>query len=343
MTDRPVCVTGASGFVGSQIVRELLEHGYRVRGTVRSPTRSLDEGHLPALPGAAERLELVAADLHQPGSFDEAIAGCGYVIHTASPYVLSVADPQRDLVDPAIEGTKTVLQSVLRAGDVRRVVITSSFAAMTDEPAGTMSEKDWNTKSSLSRNPYYYSKVMAERAAWEMAGAQPGLDLVSVNPSVVIGPSLVPSLNTSNGTLVSTTNGTFPGILSLSFGLVDVRDVAAAHRLAFETGSAQGRYLCTADVWTMRQVVEAAKVAGLGVRRLASLPFDNPFGTALAKLAARLQPAGNRDYLLTNLGRHWQVDTTKVRTELGLVFRSVAETVVDAFADLIRWGHIEVR
>ena len=334
-----VVVTGASGFVGSHIVRELLEHGYRVRGAVRSPDRVRSEGRLTALPGS-ERLDLMAADLNEPGSYDALMDQADFVVHTASPYVVSVADPQRDLVDPALNGTRTVLESAAKAGTVRRVVITSSFAAVTDEPEGLYDEHDWNESSSLRRNPYYHAKTLAERAAWDFASSHSGIRMVSVNPTLVIGPSLVPSLNESNGVLAGYTTSQYPGILSLRYGLVDVRDVALAHRLAIETEGASGRYLCTAGVWSMRQIVEAARASDLKLARLPSIPLDNPVGNLVVRAAATFQHPGVRTYLRTNIGRKFEIDTSKIRSELGMTFRPVEEAIVETYRDLRRWGHI---
>jgi dihydroflavonol-4-reductase len=334
-----IVVTGASGFVGSQIVRELLEHGYRVRGTARSPERVRSEGHLFALPGS-ERLELVAADLNQPGSYDGAVEGARYLIHTASPYMASVSDPQRDLVDPALNGTQSVLRAAAAAGTVKRVVVTSSFAAITDEPQGRYDESMWNDSSSLRRNPYYFAKTLAERAAWDFANAHSEIRVISINPTFVIGPSLVPSLNETSGILAGYTTGSYPGIMSLSYGLVDVRDVAVAHRLAIETEAASGRYLCTAGVWSMRRIVEVARSAGLGLARLPSFPLDNPIGDLLIRASAAFLPPGARSYLRTNIGRTFEIDTSRIKTELGMTFRPVEDAIVAAYADLRRWGHI---
>ena len=169
----PVCVTGATGYVASEIVSQLLGAGYSVVGTTRDPERAQREGHITSLPGAGERLRLVAADLMTPGAFDEAVAGSEYVVHTASPYMTDVEDPQRDLVDPAVEGTLSVLNACERAGTVKRVVLTSSFAAITDEPDGSLlDETVWNTKSTLKRNPYYFSKAQAERGSVAVHGGE---------------------------------------------------------------------------------------------------------------------------------------------------------------------------
>ena len=163
ITTAPVLVTGATGFVAAEIIKQLLGADYRVRGTTRDVARSEVDGHLASLPGADQRLELLEADLLDPGAFDAAVVGCEYVMHIASPFVLDVEDPQRDLVDPAVNGTRSVLESVSRAGGVRRVVLTSSFAAMSGAPK----EGVWNDVSSLDSGPYAYSKTMAERAAWD--------------------------------------------------------------------------------------------------------------------------------------------------------------------------------
>ena len=261
-----VCVTGATGFVASWLVADLLRKGEHVRGTVRDRTRA---GHLTSLPGAAERLTLVEADLQTPGAFDDAVAGCTTVFHTASPYVVDVEDPQRDLVDPAVQGTLNVLGACRRAPGVARLVLTSSMAAVTDEPDSdhVLTEADWNTKSTLDRNPYYLSKTLAERAAWDfMARERPRFDLVVVNPFVIMGPSLSRAVNTSNQILVDLVKGVYPAIISLTWGLVDVRDVATAHVRAAEVPAASGRYLCAQQPVTMRQIVGWLREAGFGAR-----------------------------------------------------------------------------
>ncbi len=337
ITDKPVCVTGVSGFVGSQTAAELLAAGYRVRGTVRDPERSRTNGLLADVPGT-ERLELVAADLMQPESFAHAVAGCEYVIHTASPYVLQVDDAQRDLVDPAVNGTTAVLRASLAAG-AKRVVVTSSLAAVTDQPDGrVLTEADWNEASTLTRNPYYYSKTLAERTAHEFGRANP-IEVVVVNPGAVFGPSLVPRLNETTRILTGLADGTFPAVLALQYLAVDVRDVAAAHRLAMETPGASGRYLCAAGVRTLREIRD--QMAALGVANVPRMSLDRGVGVLVSKLVARFQPAAIRQYLLTNLGGEFRIDNSKIHSELGMTFRPLDETIADTVADLRRWGHLK--
>jgi dihydroflavonol-4-reductase len=336
-----VCVTGASGFVASWLVRDLLERGVRVRGTARKPTAA---GHLQALPGAAERLEMVAADLLAPASLEAAVAGCGVVFHTASPYVIHVTDPQRDLVDPAVEGTVSVLAACARTPGVARVVLTSSMAAVTDEPDATrvLTEADWNEKSTLERNPYYLSKTLAERAAWAfMERERPGFDLVVINPFVIMGPALGSTVNVSNQIIADLVNGVYPGIISMAWGIVDVRDVAQAHVRAAEVASAHGRYLCAQEAVSMRTMVGWLRAAGFGDgTKLPSMPLDNPFGNLLVRLNSYAQPKGVGSYLRTHIGRVPRYDTRKAREELGLTFRPTRETVVDTARDLEAHGRI---
>jgi dihydroflavonol-4-reductase len=336
-----VLVTGATGFVASHAIAELLQRGYDVRGTVRSRARALSEAALARLPGA-ERLDLVEADLTDAASFTAPAEGCDAVLHIASPYAINVKDPQRDLVDPAVKGTEAVLAAAAKAG-VRRVVLTSSLAAITDAPPGrALTEADWNEKSSLARNPYYFSKAQAERAAWDFVKEhKAGFDLVVINPALVAGPSYTRALNESNKLLADMTKGVFPGVLDLSWGFVDVRDVARAHALALETPAASGRYICSGDILTMRETVAALRAA-LPEAKLPRLPLDNAVGTALAKLVSYTQPSGVGGYLRTNLGRRMRYDNGKIRRELGMTFRPAAATIADAAADLVKWGHIRI-
>ncbi len=162
-----------------------------------------------------------------------------------------------------------------------------------------------------------------------------------INPSVVLGPSLVPSLNISNQILVGLLRGHYPGILDLDYALVDVRDVAKAHRLAIETPSASGRYLCAAEVGSQQRLVDWIRGANLGLGQPPRFSLVNPIGRFLARVAARFQLSGNRDYLRTHIGRHPRINTEKIRTELGMTFRPVGETLIDTYLDLKRWAHLE--
>lgn len=340
-----VTVSGASGFIGSHVVSILLQRGHRVRGTVRSVAKEKEIAHLRALPGAKERLELVEAELLSDAGWDVAMAGATYVIHLASPFALNVKDPQRDLVDPAVEGTRTVLAAAAKAGTVERVVLTSSMAAITDEPDGAhvLTEEDWNTKSSLRRNPYYYSTTLAEKEGWAFVEREkPKFDLVVINPFITMGPSLSPGLNTSNQLFVDLLSGQYPGIMRLTWGFVDVRDVALAHVLAMETRTAEGRYLCANETFTMRQVVEQLRALGYADGfALPTMGMDSAFGDVLMKAASYLQPAGIGTYLRSHVGRVARFSHAKIERELGLQFRTFGESLKETLADLEKWGHLK--
>lgn len=341
VTSTPVCVTGASGFIATHIVCHLLARGYRVRGTVRDPARKADLRFLTSLPGAAERLGLVYGDLLDPKGWDAAVAGCDYVVHTASPYQLDVRDPQRGLVDPAVLGTRHVLDACLWAG-VKRVVLTSSIAAVTDEPDSrrVLTEADWNTASSLKRNPYYYSKVLAEREAWKMVNDERApFELVVINPYLVIGPSLSSGRNYSTDIFINLAKGVYPAIPALTWGCVDVRDVAEAHVRAMETPAASGRYLCAHENLSARQMVEFMRE--FGVRgRLPALGMDGAAGTAILRLLSQFQPKGLGSFMRSHLGRVPAFDNSKIRRQLGLEFRPVRSTVMDTLEDLSARGLI---
>ena len=326
ITNKPVCVTGASGFIASHIVRELLEQGYLVKGTVRKEPKFYP--FLLELPGAAERLELVQADLLAVGSYDQIIKGCEYVFHTASPYKVNVKNPQTDLVDPAVIGTETILESCMKSNSVKRLIFTSSITAITDEPdsSKTFTEKDWNTMSSLDRQPYHYSKTLAEREAWDfIMRKKPAFDLVVINPVLVVGPSLTPSLNTSNQIIRDIIKGVYPCIMDLNWGLVDVRDVAKAHILAMATESAKGRYLCTAETMHMRDLVALLKSSGFEKYPLPKLDLSGKAGTILMKILSFSQPKDTGMYIRINVGRTLRLDNSKIRRDLALSFRSVRD------------------
>ncbi|MEI7748010.1 MAG: NAD-dependent epimerase/dehydratase family protein [Chlorobiaceae bacterium] len=340
-TNKPVCVTGASGFIAAHIIRELLERGYRVRGTVRKSPE-----HYPfllGLPGAKERLELVIADLLVAGAYDRVIEGCEYVMHTASPYKINVKNPQIDLVDPAVTGTENVLESCIKSGSVKRLIFTSSIAAITDEPESTkvFTEKDWNIMSSLDRNPYHYSKTLAEREAWDfIMRKRPAFDLVVINPVLVIGPSLSSSLNTSNGMIRDIMSGVYPGIMDLNWGFVDVRDTAKAHILAMETDTASGRFLCADKAMHMRELVALLKSSGFDTYALPKVDLSGSAGSLLMKALSFTQPKNTGMYIRTNIGRTLRYDNSKIMRELGLSFMAARESMIETVHDMVKWGHL---
>ncbi|KAG9459625.1 hypothetical protein H6P81_004133 [Aristolochia fimbriata] len=261
---RVVCVTGASGYIASWLVKLLLQRGYTVKATVRDLKDPKKTEHLFALEGAKERLHLVEANLLQEGSFDAAVEGCEGVFHTASPFYHKVVDPQAELLDPAVKGTLNVLGSCSRTSSVKKVVVTSSLAAVgyTGKPRTpeVVVDESWFSDPEFCKSIkawYILSKTLAEAAAWELA-KEKGINMVTINPAMVVGPLLQPVLNTSSETILNLINGspTFP---NMTFGWVDVRDVANAHISAYEDSSASGRYLTVAKVAHYSEVAKIVR------------------------------------------------------------------------------------
>ncbi|KAL5708084.1 hypothetical protein ACHQM5_018918 [Ranunculus cassubicifolius] len=258
---KTVCVTGAPGFIASWIVKLLLKRGYTVKGSVHDPNDAKKTEHLRLLPGAKERLHLFKADLLDEGSFDSIVAGCDGVFHTASPFKQNVKDPQAELIDPAVKGTLNVLGACAKTPSVKRVIVTSSIGAVAynKKPltADTVVDETWFSDPEVLKKAkmwYVLSKTLAEESAWKFA-KEHGLDTVAINPGMVIGPLLQPTLNTSSAAVLNLINGA-ETYSNMTLGWVDVRDVAKAHILAFEVPTASGRYCLVAKVAHYSEVVK---------------------------------------------------------------------------------------
>ncbi|KAI8526172.1 hypothetical protein RHMOL_Rhmol13G0288400 [Rhododendron molle] len=209
---KTVCVTGASGYIASWIVKFLLQRGYAVKASVRDPSDPKKTEHLLSLDGAKERLHLFKANLLEEGSFDAAVDGCIGVFHTASPFYHDVKDPQVELIDPALKGTLNVLGSCAKAPSIKRVVLTSSIAAVAYNgrprtPEVVVDESWFSDPEVCKQNQMWYvlSKTLAEDAAWKFV-KEKGIDMVAINPAMVIGPLLQPTLNTSAATILNIIN-----------------------------------------------------------------------------------------------------------------------------------------
>ncbi|XP_042979675.1 phenylacetaldehyde reductase-like isoform X2 [Carya illinoinensis] len=201
--EKVVCVTGASGYIASWLVKLLLQRGYTVNASVRDPNDPKKTEHLLMLDGAKERLHLFKADILEEGSFDSLVDGCEGVFHTASPVYLSANDPQAELIEPAVKGTLNVLRSCAKVSSVKRVVITSSMAAVVyngkPHTPDVLVDETWFSDPAFceeSKLWYTLSKTLAEKAAWEFS-KENGIDMIAMHPGWVSGPLLQPTINTS--------------------------------------------------------------------------------------------------------------------------------------------------
>ncbi|OWM69573.1 cinnamoyl-CoA reductase 1-like [Punica granatum] len=312
---KTVCVTGAGGFIASWMVKLLLEGGYSVKGTVRNPGDPKN-GHLRELEGAEERLRLCRADLLDPDSLREAINGCDGVFHTASP----VTDDPEEMVEPAVNGTKNVIIAAEEA-KCRRVVFTSSIGAVymdpNRSPDAVVDESCWSDLEFCknTKNWYCYGKAVAEQAAWDFA-KEKGVDLVVVNPVLVLGPLLQPTINASIFHILKYLTGSAKTYANSVQAYVHVRDVAQAHILVFETPSASGRYLCAESVLHRGDVVEI----------LAKFFPEYPVPTECSdKVKPRAKP--------------YKFSTQKLR-DLGMEFISVKQCLYDTVKSLQEKGHL---
>jgi dihydroflavonol-4-reductase len=268
-TGQTVLVTGGSGFLGGWCVIELLRRGYSVRTTVRDLAK---EPHVRAAVesevDAGDRLTVLAADLMSDAGWPDAVAGCDYVLHVASPFPPKQPKDPDELIVPAREGTLRVLRAALDAG-VKRVVVTSSVAAIRltngAEPR-PLDERDWTDPDSPGLTPYVRSKTIAERAAWDLVRERGEEDrLAVVNPGGIIGPVLNDDLSYSLEMVQRLLNGA-PGVPRLGFTLVDVRDVADLEIRAMTAPEAGGERFIAADQFLWMSDVGAVLRERMGDR-----------------------------------------------------------------------------
>src|ERR1700691_6242296 len=259
-----ILVTGGSGFIGSHSILQLLAAGHQVRTTVRNLKREGDVRAMLKEGGGLNQngLSFFAADLEDDAGWPEAVAGCEYVLHVASPFPSSIPKHEDELIVPAREGAHRVLRASRDAG-VKRVVLTSSFAAIgyVQKPqSAPFDESNWTDPDGDDVLPYVKSKTLAERAAWDFIAKEGGgLELSVVNPVVVFGPVLGPDFSASILLLKRLIDGAVPGCPRLYFGVVDVRDVADLHIRAMSHPAAQGeRFLAVAG--DFMSVLDIAKV-----------------------------------------------------------------------------------
>jgi dihydroflavonol-4-reductase len=270
--------------------------------------------------------------------------GCELVFHTASPFTIAVDDPQKDLIEPAQLGTRNVLEQANRTPSVKRVVVTSSCAAIYGDNADLedlgrdrFTEEDWNTSSSLNHQPYSYSKTLAEREAWKIAEAQDRWDLVVINPSLVLGPGINPFATSESFNLFRQFgDGTMKsGVPAYYIGAVDVRDVAEAHMKAGFTPSAKGRHITSAHD---SGFVEIGEILRGRFGDEYPLPKRRLPKWMVWLVGPMLDKSLTRKAVARNVGHPWRADNSKSLRELGISYRPLETSVTEMFQQMIDNG-----
>ena len=335
-----VLVTGGSGFIGVHCILQLLGAGHRVRTTVRSLQREADVRAMlkagGAEPGVA--LSFAAADLMSDAGWPEAAAGCDFLLHVASPFPASVPKHEDELIVPAREGALRVLRAARDAG-VKRVVLTSSFAAigygqkLTGRP---FTEADWTDPNGADVGAYVKSKTLAERAAWDFVAREGGaLELSVVNPVGVFGPVFGPDFSTSIQIVQRLMDGAMPGCPRLSFGVVDVRDVADLHLRAMTHPAARGeRFLSVAgDFMTIQEI---ARVLRARIPDAAGRVPTRLLPDWMLRLIARFD--SSVALVVPELGKSKNATNAKARRVLGWAPRSNEDAIAATAESLVRLG-----
>ncbi len=323
---------------------ELARAGYEVRGTVRSASRG------PALRDALAAhmkegapLDLVEADLGSDAGWAEAVDGCRYVLHVASPLPKELPEHEDELVVPAREGTLRVLRASVDAG-VRRVVLTSSLAAVSSghprDRSRPFDESDWSVVEHLQ--PYEKSKTLAERAAWEFVRGLPDegrLELVAINPGLVLGPILSPDTSASLEAVRKLLARELPLCPRLGYSLVDVRDVAVAHVAAMTSPRAAGERFCCATDFAWMSDIAAVLSAHYRPRG-----YRIPTGTApnfVVRFFALFDETTRM--ILPQLGHRTDVSSARLRDTLGWAPRGHEEMILASAEALIEHGVVARR
>jgi len=341
--NKPILVTGGSGYIASWIIKFLLENGQDVKATVRDKSNEEKIGHLVKMGEKySGKLELFEADLLQSGSFEDAMMGSELVIHNASPFKLwGIKDPQKELITPALEGTSNVLYTANKTQSVKRIVLTSSIAAVFGDaidirntPNGIFTENEWNTTSNLNHAPYSYSKTLAEREAWKIAEEQNQWDLIVINPGFVLGPSLTNRIDsTSIDFMLSMINGKYKsGVPALYFGIVDVRDIAKAHILAGTKASVSGRHILVA------KTISFFEIANILKKENGKYPL--PKGKIPKFLVYLIGPLQGLSWKYTklNVGIPINFDNSYSKKDLGIEYTPIEKTLNDHVEQIIKSG-----
>lgn len=329
-----ILLTGGTGYLGAWTAKYLLEKGYTLRLAVRNKTRTEKYDFLQKIADQSKgTLEVWEANLLEQNSYHQAAEGADAIIHMASPFTLRFDDAEKDLIQPALEGTRNVLAAANASSTVQKVVLTSSVAAIhgdnidqKEKEIQVLNEDYFNESSSVNHQPYSYSKVLAEKEAWKIAEAQSKWKLVVINPSFVMGPSLSKhSGSESLAFMQDILSGKYRmGAPDLMFGFVDVRDVAQAHILAIEKSDAKGRHLLAERTASVLDLVEMLKDK-----------YGNQYKLPLMKapkwLLLLIAPLFGlkRKFVQRNVGHKINLDTSKSREKLGVNYRQLEETLSD--------------
>lgn len=332
-----VLVTGGSGFVGAHCILQLLAAGHQVRTTVRNRSREADVLGMLNRGGAthADRVTFVAADLERDDGWADAVRGCEYALHIASPFPAQVPNDENEIIVPARDGALRVLRAARDAG-VRRVVLTSSFAAIGYGHApqsAPFDERAWTNIDGGGVQPYVKSKTIAERAAWDFIASDGArLELSVVNPVGIFGPVLGRDYSTSILLVQRLMDGAMPGCPKLYFGIVDVRDVADLHLRAMTHPAAGGeRFLAVSG-----DFLPIAAMAAILRRRLGAAAARVPrreLPNWLVRLAAFRDPAVKQ--IVPELGKHRNATSEKAQRLLDWRPRSAEEAIIATAESLL--------
>jgi dihydroflavonol-4-reductase len=331
-----VVVTGASGFIAKHIVLQLLNLGYSVRATVRSPSREAElraamSQHADAGTSVERLLSFALLDLEQDQGWDEALAGADALIHTASPFPLVQPKNEDDVVRPAVDGTLRALRAAKRA-NVSRIVLTSSgLAVLLAKPNGKLrlDESDWSSPDDPRATPYAKSKILAEKAAWTFVEAEPAIELTVINPGFVIGAPLDRSFGTSLRVIQRLLESKDPMLPRFGFPIVDVRDVARMHVACLALPETAGkRYLGGDEFLWFPEMAEILQSA-FSNRHIVTRQAPNFVIRLLALFDSEIRT------IVPNLDQRTEVTADRARRDLGMSFRPAEEAVVSAGRFLI--------
>ena len=326
-------VTGGTGYIGAWIVKGLLENGHTVRMAVRNKAQTNKYDYLEKIAENTDgNLEIFEADLLKPGSYDEAAQGCETIVHVAAVFKIQIKDAKKELYEPSYDGTINVLNAANNSATVKKVVLTSSVAAiygdnidMKEKNLSTFTEEHFNTSSTLEHQPYSYSKVEAEKKAWEMVKKQSKWELIVINPSFVVGPPMNKDVDSYSMTMVNDVlSGKFrTGVPKLYFGFVDVRDVARAHIFAVEN-KAEGRHILVERVM---DILSFANIFRDYYGKKYKLPrsYNPKWLVSLMGVFFGI----TRKYVKRNVGYPIDFDASKSREKLDLKYTALEKSVKD--------------